>query len=102
MYELFEKLDSDGYESLNCDERLWFNVRGLIDSVNNGGIISFYYNSGADYLEDTMKGLQILEATEVLDFLAKVNELFPNGKPSTDMDERNEVISSWEDGKYDD
>ena len=101
-YELFEKLDLEGYDSLNPDEKLWFNVRVLIDSVNNGGIISFYYNSGADYLEDTMEDLQKLDATDVLDILVKMNELFPNGKPPKGNDERNEIISSWEDdGVYD-
>jgi hypothetical protein len=34
--------------------------------------------------------------------LQKVNELFPNGNPPKDIDERNEVIDSWEDGQYDD
>lgn len=32
----------------------------------------------------------------------KINELFPNGEPSTDIDERNKVIESWDDGQYDD
>lgn len=36
------------YLSLSSDERIWFNIQGLIGQVNNGGIISFYYNIGAD------------------------------------------------------
>lgn len=50
--KLFEKPDSEGYESLTPDERAWYNVRGVIDSVNGGGIISYYYNHGADTLDD--------------------------------------------------
>jgi hypothetical protein len=48
--KLIDKYDNDGYDSLTTDERLWFNIRSLIDSVDNGGLISFYYNNGADYL----------------------------------------------------
>ncbi|MDO7787149.1 DMP19 family protein [Desulforamulus aquiferis] len=101
-FRLCEKQNSEGYDRLTPDEKLWFNIRGLIDSVNNGGIISFYYNSYAFYLEDTMVDLQRLHAVEVLDILVKTNELFPNGKPPKDSDKRNELINSWEDGVHDD
>lgn len=32
--------------------------------------------------------------------LKKINMLFPSGKPSTNIDKRNDVISSWEDDQY--
>jgi hypothetical protein len=97
--KLFEKLDAEGYESLSPDERIWYNVRGVIDSINNGGIISFYYNSGADTLDDTIEDLKKLNASNVVSLLTKVNKLFPDGRPSQDIDERNEVIDSW-DGEH--
>jgi hypothetical protein len=31
-----------GYDSLSADERVWLNVRALIDSIENGGLISFF------------------------------------------------------------
>lgn len=93
---LFEKLDAQGYESFTPDERIWYNVRGVIDSVGNGGIISIYYNHGADNLEDTMEDLNKLNASNIVELIIKVNKLFPNGKPSRDIDERNEVIDSWD------
>jgi hypothetical protein len=98
-FQLCDKHDEKGYESLSADERIWFNVRGLIDAIENGGLISFYYNHGTDDLDDTMEDLQKIDAIEVINMLEEVNELFPNGKPSKDIDERNEVIDSW-DGKY--
>jgi hypothetical protein len=46
-----------GYAALTEDERVWVNIRSLIDSTNGGGIISFFYNSGADTLPDCLKAL---------------------------------------------
>jgi hypothetical protein len=100
--QLFEKYDEKGYLSFSSDERIWFNVRGLIDAIENGGLISFYYNHGADDLDDTLEDLQKIDAIDVVNMLEKVNELFPNGNPPKDIDERNKVIDSWEDGQYED
>jgi hypothetical protein len=33
---------SGGYAGLSTDEQLWLNTRGLIDSIENGGLISFF------------------------------------------------------------
>lgn len=60
--ELVNKYSATGYDSLTSDERTWFNIQCLIDAIDNGGIISFYYNSGADYLEETMEDLNKLKA----------------------------------------
>jgi hypothetical protein len=97
--QLFEKYDEKGYLSFSSDERIWFNVRGLIDAIENGGLISFYYNFGADHLDETLEDLKKIDANEVINMLGKVNELFPNGTPPKDIDNRNEVIDSW-DGLY--
>jgi hypothetical protein len=97
--QLFEKYDEKGYLSFSSDERIWFNVRGLIDAIENGGLISFYYNFGADHLDETLEDLKKIDANEVINMLGKVNELFPNGTPPKDIDNLNEVIDSW-DGLY--
>ena len=94
--ELIIKYTLKGYESFDSDERIWFNIRSLIDAVDNGGIISFYYNYGADYMDETLEDLGKIGAREVMQILEKVNRLFPNGKPSKDIDERNEVIDTFE------
>ncbi|MDQ0899206.1 MULTISPECIES: DUF4375 domain-containing protein [unclassified Paenibacillus] len=99
--KLFEKLDKESYSNLTTDERIWYNVRGVIDSISDGGIISFYYNSGADTMEDTLEDLYKINASQVVDQLKKVNLLFPNGKTPQNIDERNEVINSWNDGEHD-
>lgn len=98
---LVDKWDVEGYESLSPDERIWFIIRGLIDSVGNGGLVSFYYNPNADHLDDTMDALRALGALEVIEIMNRVNSLFPGGRPSGDIDERNAVIDQWDDSVSD-
>ena len=98
---LVEKAFAD-YGSLTRDERVWINVQSLLDQVNNGGLISHYYNSGADYNQETIEDLQWLGFVELATLLMRINGLFPSGQPSTDIKERNEVIDTWPVGKYDD
>jgi len=94
---LIDKYDNEGYCKLTSDERIWFNVRLLLDAVDNGGLISFYYNHGADYLQETIEDLKKLKAQEVIALIEQVNSLFPNLTPPRDIDERNDIISSWDD-----
>ena len=44
--------------------------------------------------------MQKIDAIEVANILNRVNQLFPNGTPLKDIDERNDIIESWE-GQYD-
>lgn len=94
--ELISKYTLKGYESFDSNERIWFNIRSLIETVDNGGVISFYYNYGADYMDETLEDLGKIGDREVIQILERVNQLFPNGKPSKDIDERNEVIDTFE------
>lgn len=93
--ELVEKVMMGEYETMNEDERIWFNIRSLIDSVDDGGIMSYFYNSNADYIEETLEDLKKIGADEVVDMIMSICELFPGAKPSKDTDERNKVIDSW-------
>ena len=100
----WEKLVDNGfkdYNSLTADERIWFNVEALIGQVDNGGLISHYYNSGADRNKETIEDLTTLGFTNIADLLKQINSWFPNEQPSTDIEDRNEVISNWQQGKYD-
>lgn len=89
------------FDSLTSDERVWFNIETLIAQVDNGGLISFYYNSYAERVMETIDDLKKLGFADIADLLIQINKLFPGGQPSADIDERNDVISNWPDGKYD-
>jgi hypothetical protein len=86
-----------GYSALTNDEKVWLNVRAIIDSTNNGGLISFFYNSYADTLTDSLEALNVLGAGDVRLQVERVCVLFGDHVPS-DGDARNAIINSWPDG----
>jgi len=81
--------------SLNNDEKVWFYTQQLLASIDNGGLVSFYYNSGADNIEDTLTALSQLEAYNLIEQIEKFNGLFPGIEKNNDLDRRNEIINSW-------
>ncbi len=93
---LCDKCYSSGYSMLTASEQTWLNVRSLIDSVQNGGLISYFYNGYADTFSDMMSALQHLDAEEVRIQVLRVAELFPNGVSASHI-ARNDVIESWPD-----
>ena len=92
--KLVDKANTSGYESLTPDEKVWLNTQYLTNSVENSGLISYYYNSPADTLKDCLKALEILGATRMKGLMERINKLFPGGVP-TDITARNDIISSW-------
>jgi hypothetical protein len=62
---LCTRCEESGYTALSNDERVWFNIRSLIDSTENGGLISYFCNSGADTLSDCRAALHRLGAQAV-------------------------------------
>ncbi|MBP2001387.1 hypothetical protein J2Z69_002430 [Paenibacillus shirakamiensis] len=93
---LCEKLDTQGYSQLNEYERIWTNVEGLIGEVSGGSLISFFYNYGAEHYEDTLQDLHTLQAHKAISLVKKIGDLFPSGVPPKDIDERNEILESWD------
>lgn len=92
-----KRYGKDGYTALTKDEKVWLNVRGKIDSTNNGGLISFFYNSGADTLPDALDALNVLGAGDVRLQVERVCALFGDQVPSS-IDARNAIIDAWPDG----
>ena len=90
-----DKVGDGGYSALSEAERVWFNIRALIDSIEGGGVISYFYNSGADTLADCVAALDRLGAGAAKRELERVGALFPGGIPAS-MEARNAVIDSWD------
>jgi len=91
-----DRISAAGYDALSPSERDWVNLRSLIDSIENGGLISFFYNSGADHLTDCLESLRRIEAPRVLQEVQRVSALFSGGVPAN-INERNDLINSWAD-----
>ena len=94
--EVCERFGKSGYSALSPQEQLWLNVRSLIDSIESGGLVSYFYNSSADTLSDCLSALDELGQGEVKKHVQRVCALFPGGVPK-DIGGRNAVINSWDD-----
>jgi hypothetical protein len=94
-HAVVEKETRHGFDSLWEVEKTWFCARLVIDAVENGGLISFYYNRNADYLKPCLEALARLRATEVIDAIQEVNKLFADGNVPADIEARNDIIDNW-------
>jgi Domain of unknown function (DUF4375) len=93
---LLDRIDRDGYESLNAREAAWVSVRSLIDTTQGGGLISYFYSTAADHLEECRAALRWLKQSAVLDCLDRAAELFPEDSLGN-VETRAEAISAWSD-----
>ncbi|MBW8330861.1 MAG: DMP19 family protein [Prolixibacteraceae bacterium] len=81
------------YDSLTPSERIWFNTRVLIDSTNDGGLISYYYNSGAENVYDAIEDIKSLGFDSIANLIKKYNEiLFKGNIVPKDFEKRNKFI----------
>ncbi|MFD2614590.1 DMP19 family protein [Paenibacillus gansuensis] len=95
-HEIWQKVESNGKSSLNKYERIWLNVDGLIGAVSGGGLISFFYNHGADNYKETIEDLETIGAESAITLVNNIGCMFPGGSPPVNIEERNEIIDSWE------
>jgi hypothetical protein len=95
-WEKIVEIGISNYDLLTTDQRIWFNIEPL----TTNGIIDHYINHGAEHNYDTIKDLEFLEFFDIAELLKKVNSLFKNGEPPTDINERNDQINDWN-GQYD-
>jgi hypothetical protein len=92
---IYEKADRE-FGSLSEPELAYFTVQGLVASIQNGGLISYYYNSYADHLQPCMRALERIGARDMLDLVQEMNRLFGERVPS-DQEARNAIIDLWGD-----
>jgi len=97
-----EKKGCSNYQSLNENERVWFNIQSFMSAFDDGGLISYYYTAGADHMVETTTDLKKLGLNAVVEELEKINQLFPDMEILKDFDKRNEIIDSWDHENDDD
>ncbi|WP_243345376.1 DUF4375 domain-containing protein [Parabacteroides sp. FAFU027] len=98
--QLVDKAVSD-FNALSKDERVWFTIEALIGDVDNGGIISHYYNNGATYNAETIEDLESLGFPDLSTLLKRINNYFPKGIVPADIDERNDIIETFSVEEFD-
>ena len=93
-HALCDRWDRSGYAALSDDERMWFNIRSLIDAVENGGLVSYFYNPGADTWPDCRAALRRIGAEDVVAHVDRVAALFGAEVPSS-LEARNRILDGW-------
>lgn len=93
---IIEQVEDEGLYSLTPDERLWYNVRQLMDTAEDGGLLSYYYTPHADQMEQLLKDLKKLDAKPALAILTEINQQFPKGNPPQDLDTRIDIMENWD------
>ena len=91
IWELIVEKGFSDYNSLELNERIWFNV----ESLTTGGLIGHYINHGGDYNIDTIEDLEHLGFKNISNLFREINSLFPSGVPPENIDERNDEIYKW-------
>ena len=91
-----EKQAAQGHNALLEWEKIWLNVGSLLLSIDNGGLVSYFYNSYADRLSECLDALAKIGAMDLRTQLLNFCRLFPGHVPRT-MEGRNDVINSWGD-----
>ena len=84
-----------GYERLSEDEKLWVNVRALIDTTNDRGVAGYFREPHADRLAECLAALDELDAREAHEQLERVARLFGEPFPR-DSAVRIETIDAWD------
>ncbi len=89
---LFDKVQFDGIDSLGESERVLFVVLEFRYDLNDGGLEYYLFNLEGEHVIETVAALRTLEMTAGADLLQRACELFPDNKPSSDIDERHQQL----------
>ena len=79
------------YDQLSNDQKIWFNIEPL----TTDGIIDHYINPLGEHNKDTIDALEFLGFPDIAEQMRRINKLFKNGQPPSDITERNEDWDTW-------
>lgn len=87
----------DDYSSLTEEERVVYNLRKVMDAVNSRrGLIKLYEENDYYYAEESVDDLNAAGLFEVAAIIENANAMFPGGCPPEELEERIEIIDSWD------
>lgn len=93
--KIANKAEED-YFSLSEKERVVYNLRKVMEAVNGRGLMRLYEDSDYYYAEDSVDDLYTAGLDEVASIIESANAMFPGGCPSEELEERLEIIESWD------
>ncbi len=92
MDRLFDRIESQGFESLTLGERSAFALSCFYLETNNGGLNQFFFNDAGKLAGDALRGLEFLGAKKTAEILTRAMSVFPGGIVPADQKQRREFL----------
>jgi hypothetical protein len=87
-------------ERLSEPQRVFYFNQELEREINSGGFESFFYNSYGTYADETVSTLRKVGANQFAEILQQAINVFPNGQVPKDINERQDLMDSFEDDTW--
>jgi len=88
----YERIESQGFESLTLSERASFGLAWLYMETNNGGLHQFFFNDAGKLAPDALRGLEMVGAPKTADILRRAMSIFPDSRVPVEILERRELL----------
>ena len=95
MDRLYERIESDGFQSLTPGERSAFALRWFYIETHNGGLHQFFFNDAGKLAGDASHGLEVPGAKETAGILRRAISVFPDGVVPADQEQRREFLCDF-------
>ena len=92
MDRLFERIESNGLESLTLSERSAFAIVWLFRETNNGGLDQFFFNDAGKLAPDALRGLVLFGAPATANILRQAISIFPESEVPFDLKQRRDFL----------
>ncbi len=100
IFESFESYTGAEYRNLPRRDRYLIDVVWFETDVTQGGLDLYFYNPAGDHALDCLEALTAIGAHESASLLREACNLFPEGRPSPDRDQRrlqlNEITGGYD------
>lgn len=92
MDRMYERIESQGFESLTLSERASLGLTWLYREAYNGGLHQFFFNDAGKFATDALRGLEMVGASATAKILRRAMSVFPNGVVPPDQEQRREFL----------
>ncbi|MBK8001677.1 MAG: DMP19 family protein [Verrucomicrobia bacterium] len=92
MDRIYERIESDGFDSLTLSERASFGLTHLYMETHNGGLHQFFFNDAGKLAPDALRGLEMVGAPKTASILRRAMSVFPDGVVPSDQEQRREFM----------
>ena len=88
LEEIIAKGNAEGIDTLSQPERAAYTLANLDAEVPINGLLGYYSNSAGNHAIQVVDALRIIGCSESAELIAQANNMFPDGFPISDWDQR--------------